>query len=49
MRVQAGLVHVALLRKITSHVLERDAEAAMASRRPSLTDAQPRRSRGAWN
>ena len=41
MRVQPGLVHVALLRKITSHVLEHDAEAAMMGRRPSLTAAQP--------
>ena len=41
MRVQAGLVQVALLRKITTHFVERVAQAVMTSRRPSLTAVQP--------
>ena len=42
MRVQPGLVHVALVRTITSHVLEHDAEAAMMNHGLSLTAVQPR-------
>ena len=41
MRVQAGLVQVASLRKITTHLVKRVAQAVMTSRRPSLTIATP--------